>query len=510
MTDIEKKPQKEIPDLYKRSIKGGFWVFALQFSTQVMQLVKSIIVFNFLFNENLELIIVANMLMAVLKTFSESGFHAALIQKKENIESYLDTAWVIGILRGIILFTAMFFLAPLLVSFRVEPEKTELAIRVIRVLGLTFLISAFQNIGTVYFKKEMQFHKTFWLKMAAAITDITLSITLVLIYRSVWGYVIARLASTSVAFVLGYLLCPYRPKFHFIPEKAKKLWTFGRWVLGANIIGYLLDEGDDWFVWFFFPSPTPFKLYRYAYNFSNLPETHLNNIIDQISFPAYSKIQHDLPRLREAYKKILQATATVSIPVAFLIFSLGPDFIQLFLIEKSHDMIPIVQILALLGLIQSLGPGALFRSTGNPHFMLYSQGTRLLLLTIIIYPFTYYWGIIGTAFSVVTVRVLVFPVIFFISCKVVQCRAWTLAKPLCFSFLAAIIMTATIMFLKIVVINSVTIPLFFILACTAAIVYLSTLFILDTLFHLGYRDILSEHANLITQRFPQLSRRGDK
>ena len=114
---------KEHPDLYKRSIKGGYWVFAIRFVMQLLGFVKSIIVFNFLFKKNLELIIVANLLMAVLTTFSESGFGAALVQKKENIEDYLDTAWVIGILRGILLFVVIYFAAPLFASFKVDPGK---------------------------------------------------------------------------------------------------------------------------------------------------------------------------------------------------------------------------------------------------------------------------------------------------------------------------------------------------------------------------------------------------
>ncbi|MHC4988757.1 MAG: oligosaccharide flippase family protein, partial [Planctomycetota bacterium] len=155
---------KEHADLYKRSIKGGYWVFAIKAATQALGFVKSIIVFNFLFNQNLELIIVANLLMAVLTTFSESGFRAALVQKKENIADYLDTAWVIGILRGIVLFVAIYFAAPLFASFRVAAEDVPLAIAVIRAMGVCFLIRAFQNIGTVYFQKELEFHKTFWLK----------------------------------------------------------------------------------------------------------------------------------------------------------------------------------------------------------------------------------------------------------------------------------------------------------------------------------------------------------
>ena len=132
MTELEKPIQKEEPDLYKRSIKGGLWVFALRGATQGMGFIKSIIVFNFLFNQNLELLIVAQLLITVLNTFSESGFNAALVQKKGDIESYLDTAWVMGILRGIGLFAIMFLVAPWFVTLKVDPEQAALATSVIR------------------------------------------------------------------------------------------------------------------------------------------------------------------------------------------------------------------------------------------------------------------------------------------------------------------------------------------------------------------------------------------
>ncbi len=312
--------QKEHPDLYKRSIKGGYWVFAIRLATQVLGFVKSIIVFNFLFNQNLELIIVANLLMAILTTSTESGFQAALIQKKEDIADYLDTAWVVGIVRGVLLFVLIYLVAPWFVSFRVAPEDMPLAVGVIRALGACFLIRAFQNIGIVYFRKELEFHKIFWLKMVGTITDIVLSIALVLIYKSVWAYVIARLAAAVVNLGMTYLFCPYRPRLRFVPEKARELWKFGKWLFGLKIIGYILNEGDDWFVWFYLGGG-PLKLYRYAYRFANLPATHITSTISQVSFPAYSKIQHDLPRLREAYLKVLQMTALISVPTAFLIFT---------------------------------------------------------------------------------------------------------------------------------------------------------------------------------------------
>lgn len=491
--------RKEDAGLYKRSIKGGYWVFVIRLTAQLLEFVKTIIVFNILFEENLELIFVANLLMAGLTTFTESGFRAALVQKKENVAGYLDTAWVIGILRGILLFVAVYFAAPLFASFKVEPDLIPLAISVIRAMGICFLIGAFQNIGTVYFQKELEFHKTFWLRMVGTLTNIVLSISLLLIFRNVWAVVVARLITAAVNLVVSYLLCSYRPKFHFVPEKARELWKFGKWLFGSKIIGYLLNQGDDWFVLFFFPEALPFKLYRGAYRIAYMPATYISSTISQVSFPAYSKIQHDLPRLREAYLKVLQMTALISIPTAFLIFTLSPDFVKLFLVKESHAMIPIIQILAVKGLMGSIGAtrSPIFMAYGKPQANWCFHFIRLAILAITIYPLTKLWGIIGTAISTVLVGVLVNPLGTLLICRILSCSIWENLKktisPLCASIIMAIVLLASKSFFF-----SETTLLFLILHITIGIsTYLISVWLFDFIFRHGLREIIQEQISVI-------------
>lgn len=492
---------KEHPDLYKKSIKGSYWVLLTRLATEVLGLVKSIIIFNFLFNANLELIIVTNLLMAILTTTSETGFNLALVQKKDNVEDYLDTAWVFGIFRGFILFVAIYFIAPFFVSLRITPEDAGLATSVIRVMGVNFLIGSLWNIGVIRFQKELQFHKVFWLSMTGHLTDIVLSITLVLILESVWGYVIARLISAVVNTAMSYLLCPYRPKFYFAPQKARELWRFGKWLFTAKIVGYLLNEGDDWFVWFFLGGG-PLKLYRYAYRFSLMPATHIAGFISEVSFPAYSKIHSDISRLREAHLKVLQSTAMISIPTAVSIFGLGPDFVRLFLVDESQGMIPIIQILAFVGLLQSLGSSfwSLYLSVGKPYWGLFSQSIRLVLLVILIYPFTVHFGVIGTALAVMLTQGLLFPVGFTFGCRIIQCSPWKLIKPLlCCSSAAAMMLLFLSVFTQYE--ERITVFILIVKALGAGIFYLAALFLIDSWFKLGFRGIVKDQVDMFRLNF---------
>ena len=492
---------KEHPDLYQRSIKGGYWVFAIRLATQFFGFVKSIIVFNFLFNQNLELIIVANLLMAILTTSTESGFHAALIQKKEDIESYLDTAWVIDIVRGVLLFALIYLIAPWFASFRVAPEDVPLAIGVIRAMGACFLIRAFQNIGVVYFQKELEFHKTFWLTMAGTVTDIVLSIVLVVVLKSVWGYVIARLAATTVNLAMTYLMCPYRPRFQFIPQKARELWRFGKWLFGGHIIGYLLNEGDDWFVWFYLGGG-PLKLYRYAFRFANMPAIYITGTISQVSFPAYSKIQHDIPRLREAYLKVLQATALISVPTAFLIFTLSPDFVRLFLVEESHGMIVPLQIITIQGLLRAEGAssGPLICAMGKAHLAWLFQSLRLLVLAILIFPLTKYWGISGIAVATVLTTLSMKPFAYLKACQLLKCSLGSLLKPNLYPLIAATIMIVMILYAKgLSLFGNAKVDLV-LLVMLGVLGYMGCLYLLDMYHDHGYRRLMKEQFQRVRKK----------
>ena len=68
-------------------------------------------------------------------SISQTGFQAALIQKQENLESYLNSAWTVLILRGLLLFTILFFIAPHAANFFDEPK----ALTIIRVIGFAIL-----------------------------------------------------------------------------------------------------------------------------------------------------------------------------------------------------------------------------------------------------------------------------------------------------------------------------------------------------------------------------------
>jgi len=147
---------------------------------------------------------------------------------------------------------------------------------------------------------------------------------------------------------------------------------------------------------------TALGLYQMAFTLSNLPATEITHVISQVTFPTYSKLQDDLPRLREAYLKVLQLTAFLSFPIAGGIFLFARDFVKIFMGDKWIPMVPALEVLVFAGLFRSLAAttGPVLHAIGKPKVETIWQIIRLLVLFLSIYPLTLRWGISGTSIAV--------------------------------------------------------------------------------------------------------------
>ena len=384
--------------LSQRVIKGGFWVFFLRMINQGFNLLRLIILARILSPNDFGLMGIALLTMSILETFSETGFQQALIQKKEDIKSYLNSAWTFLILRGFALFVILYFIAPYAAVFFNTPEAKPIII----VIGFSILFQAFTNIGITYFKKELEFNKEFIYQLAGTLADFIVAISAVLVLRNVWALVLGLLAGNITRCFVSYLIHPYRPRLHFVLERVKELFGFGKWVLGSSILIFIGSQIDDISVGRLLGSAA-LGFYQMAYNISNMPATQITYVIGSIAFPAYSKVQDCQVRLKQVYFRIMKLTIAISIPIAVGIFLLAPEFTKIFLSGKWMPMILPMQLLAVAGLIKSvISTGSpLFTGSGHPNFEFYMQLIRGLIIIIAIYPLTIYMGTSGAALCVI-------------------------------------------------------------------------------------------------------------
>jgi len=490
---IQKNTLQQTESLSKKVVRGGLWVFGLRITSRGLGFIRTIILARLLAPSDFGLLGIAMLAISTLETFSQTGFQAALIQKKENVESYLDTAWTVSAIRGIVLFLVLFLSAPIVAKFFNSPQAT----LVIKIIAVSTLISGFRNIGILFFQKELEFNKQFIYELSATLVDIAVAITLAVILRSVWALVWGGLAANFVRLFMSYILHPYRPHARFDKGEFKGLFGFGKWVLGSSALVFLVTQGDDIFVGKMLGA-TALGFYQMAYLISNLPATEITHVISRVTFPAYSKLQYNLQRLREAYLNTLQLTAFISTPLAGGIFVLAPDFTRIFLGEKWMPMVLAMQVLVLAGLVRSIAAttGPIFHGVGRPSVDTIWQVIRLIVLVALIYPFTMRWGILGASISVLC-SILVSTLGFsFMVINITRCELVNFGKMIVLPMLYSIIMVSSVIILK----GSMElfgVLGFFFLVGVGVIIYSFVAFLFDSLLNYRIKKLIREKLDFL-------------
>jgi O-antigen/teichoic acid export membrane protein len=267
------------------------------------------------------------------------------------------------------------------------------------------------NPGTVYFEKELEFHKEFVLSFSGAGSRFVVSIAYALVSPTVWALVAGAVVGNFVQMVVSYVIHDYRPWPRFDRDRAAELVDYGKWIFGSSAISFFYSEGDDIFVGRVLGSGS-LGAYQVAYRLSNAPATEIAHTISRVSMPAYSKIQDDDGALREGFHRVLQLSALVSVPMGVGIGVVAPVFVPTFLGDGWGAMVAPMQVLAVFGVLRSVRTCAspLFRALGQPDYTAKIHAVRLAVMVVAIVPLTEAFGLAGTALAVLLTSAVGVPI----------------------------------------------------------------------------------------------------
>lgn len=380
-------------------VRSGVWATALNVSDRVLELAATLVLARLLVPEEFGLIGIALLVITVLDQFSNLGFSSALIQREEeDVDLFMDTTFVVQVVRGVALAGLAIVSAPLVADVFGEPE-VEL---VLQVLALTMLFRGLQNPGVLYFQKRLEFDRQFVFQLSRTITQTAVTVVAAFALGNVWALVYGALAGELVQLLVSYLLVGYRPSLSFDRGMAVQLFGFGKWIFATEMVLFLATSGDDAFVGWQLTAAA-LGLYQVAFRISNAPATEITHVISSVMFPAYARLQRDVVALRSMFLRTLDVTFLVTVPMSVGIFLVAPAFTSVVLGPAWEPMIPVFQVLAIAGLLRSIQAtgGSLFRGVGEPEWDFYMNSVRAGVILATIWPLTDAYGVAGAGLSVV-------------------------------------------------------------------------------------------------------------
>lgn len=432
--------------LAKKAVHGIAWVTLSTIIVRILGFGTQIVLARLLDPSDFGLLAIGLLAINSMGLFRELGFGAALIYKKDDSNhTAANTAFLLLPVVASILFALAYLSAPYIASFfnnaTVEP--------IIRILSLTFVISSFGTVPSMLLEKELEFKKKVLPETVPVVGYACVAIGLALLGYGVWSLVYGQIVSAVLTAVLIWMVSDWRPTLGFDRAVAKELFTYGKHILGASVVIFLITNIDDAIVGKML-GMSALGFYTIAYTISNLPATQITHLVSRVMFPTYSKLQDDRDALRSAYLKTLKYVSMLTIPAAFGIMVIAPDFVSIMLGEKWMPCMPALQILCFYGLTRSISAtiGSIFQAKGEPQIITKFASIQLLAMCFIIYPLTSIYGIAGMSIAITVPAIIIHMYGVVLVCRIIDATIFNMFKVLYKPLVGSILMVAILYLIK--------------------------------------------------------------
>lgn len=383
---------------FKDTIKGISWAGSLRLSTRLIAFFRIAILARILTPAQFGVFGIAAFALAFVEIVTETGINVFLIQEKKKIDDYIHTAWLVSIVRGIIISLAIVLPAPFIASFFNSPESYFLLV----LIGVVPFIRGFINPAIIKFQKELEFQKEFWFRLFVFFVDAAIAIILVFLIREPIGLVWGLIAGAALEVILSFLFVKPTPRFIFERERIKRVVGRGKWVTFAGIFDYLFRNLDDMSVGKLL-NTSSLGLYQMAYKLSELPITEISVVISKVTFPVFTRISGDAKRLRKAFLKTIIAISGLIIPIGFLLVFFPAEIIQVVLGSQWLEAAVVLQVLAIFGIFRALSGSIsiLFLAVQKQELVSAVTFVNMAGLAITVIPLVLMFGMVGAGIAAI-------------------------------------------------------------------------------------------------------------
>jgi O-antigen/teichoic acid export membrane protein len=328
-------------------IVGSIWMLAMRWGNRVVGLLSTAILARILMPQDFGLVAMAGIMVGLLDTLSSFGVDLALIQNTAATRRHFDTAWTIQVIQGVGVAAILMVVAPFASWYFHEPRVVPLT----RFLALGMVVGGFANIGVVAFRKDLDFGLEFRYSLYKKVISFVITLAMAMVLRNYWALAIGIVLSQIVGCVLSYLMHAYRPRFSL--SAVREIWSFSQWMLFVNVGSYSYDKGDELIVGNLTTS-RGMGIYAVAYEISNLPTTELVFPISRALFPGFARLVNEPNRLVLAYLNVLGFVSMFAIAAGLGIALVARDLTRIMLGPNWMDAIPLIQLLAIFGVIRAV------------------------------------------------------------------------------------------------------------------------------------------------------------
>ncbi len=294
--------------LSRKALIGAGWTVSSRLSGRAIDFVTILVLARVLTPEDFGLIALATTLISILDTILEAPLSQALTRLRVLERAHFDTAFTLGLLRGLAISVVVLVAAwPFAAVFH-DPRLVGL----VALLALGPVARSLYSPAMVVFVRELRLGRAFTAdtcgKVVAAVSAITLSHLGV----GYWAIAASSVISAVVPTVISYFLAPYRPRLTL--AKFADFASFLGWFSCSQIVSAINYQIDRVMLGAFV-SKADLGRYTMAGDLAVLPTQSFVGPAMQPLMAAFSSIIDDQARVRSAYLRASRFTMMLALPI---------------------------------------------------------------------------------------------------------------------------------------------------------------------------------------------------
>ena len=318
---------------------GFLWRFSERILAQLVSFVVSLVIARILLPDEYGIIAIVNIFITLANVFVSSGFGISLIQKKDSDELDFSTIFYTNLASSTLLYLILFLTAPLIAS----AYGNEILSPVLRVMGISLLISALNNVQHAYVSKMMMFRRFFFATLGGTIISAVVGIAMAYWGFGVWALVAQYMTNKIADSVVLLCTVRWRPKLKFSFLRLKGLFSYAWKLLASELIntGYL--ELRETVVGFKYSS-NDLAFYNRGQSFPKLVVSNINTSLQSVLFPKMSNCQDKTEEVKSIARKSAKITGFVIAPLIIGLAFVARPMVNILLTEKWLSCVPFLQL----------------------------------------------------------------------------------------------------------------------------------------------------------------------
>lgn len=302
--------QESLEKLKKKIASSFLWNLLEKAGGQGVALLVQIIMARILSPEDFGFMAIMIVFVNVGNVIVQSGLNTALIQTKKLDEKDPDTAFWMCFSTSLLLYIALFFLAPNIAEFYQMQKLTE----PLRVLCLVLVFNSLYSIQAALVTRDLAFKRIFIATFTAMVVSGISGVATAILGGGIWALVVQQVLYSIIASAVLTLETKWFPHFRFSPKRARTLFQFGWKLLVSGLLETLYESLSDLIVGKLF-SAGSLGFFNQGKKYPQALAYTLDSTIQPIMLSTVSRVQDNLDDVKGLTRRALKTSTYLIMPI---------------------------------------------------------------------------------------------------------------------------------------------------------------------------------------------------